>query len=672
MNAIPLLFTGHSLPGVPSGRGRMVMRCLAWLLGCFAVWVALAHAQAAVAQAGPETEGDLACAPVIEAVWSAPADAQGEPPTAGWQRVTLPDRWVARWPGFSGPVWYRVDWQRGCGGAARQANSVALALDWLNLAGSVSINGDLLWRDRHLAEPYSRSWNVPRVWVLPESSLHEGSNAIWIKVFGLASQNPGLGPVHLGPPDVLYAAQEVSIWRQRTTFLINLAISAVLCCLFFSIWVMHRSQRASGWYAVTTLFWILFACNILVTEGWPFADTAASVRANIAALVLFIASYCVFTWRFCGLEMPRTSIGLGIFVATLCSLLLIQSEPEWIWITQFAQLSVSVIFLVNAVFLLVHSLCTRRFEELVLALCGVVFIAAAVHDVLLAYGVLMTPPVTPYTSMLSLVTISILLGRRIARNMQRIARFNEELSHAVAQACDDLAKTMAREHSLALENSVLQERLRIAQDLHDSLGGSLVSAIAFVEQARDPLDNTRYLSMLKLLRNDLRQVIDSGAHLGATAAPPSPQAWMAPLRHRYVNLFDELEIDSEWSIPQAWRAQPGTLVCLALTRLLEEALANIIKHSRARHVVVELLLPEQDFLVLRIEDDGVGFDVDAVRQAGLSVGMRSMQARMARLGGTLTVRSQRGQTVLEARLRLSRVPGAAPSVASAASSSARR
>ena len=63
---------------------------------------------------------------------------------------------------------------------------------------------------------------------------------------------------------------------------------------------------------------------------------------------------------------------------------------------------------------------------------------------------------------------------------------------------------------------------------------------------------------------------------------------------------------------------------------------------------------------LRIEDDGAGFDVAAVRQAGVSVGMRSMYARIARVQGTLDISSAPGKTVLTAVLQLR--PAAAQSV----------
>jgi signal transduction histidine kinase len=157
--------------------------------------------------------------------------------------------------------------------------------------------------------------------------------------------------------------------------------------------------------------------------------------------------------------------------------------------------------------------------------------------------------------------------------------------------------------------------------------------------------------MLKFIRDDLRHTIDSNSSVGVTVSA-TPQEWIAPLRHRFTTLFDELDIASEWQFPQTWRETPNALQYLALTRLVEEALTNAIKHSRARHVRLRLDQPEATALLLRIEDDGVGFDVKAVRQADISIGMRSMSVRITRVGGTLDVTSGPRGTVLAAHLTL--------------------
>jgi signal transduction histidine kinase len=119
-----------------------------------------------------------------------------------------------------------------------------------------------------------------------------------------------------------------------------------------------------------------------------------------------------------------------------------------------------------------------------------------------------------------------------------------------------------------------------------------------------------------------------------------------------MQLVDELDISATWRVPELWRTPPSALQCMALTRLVEESLVNVLKHSRARRVELELRQSESDHLELRIEDDGVGFDVAAVLRAGISVGMRSMHTRIARVGGALEVASQPGRTALTATLGL--------------------
>lgn len=208
-----------------------------------------------------------------------------------------------------------------------------------------------------------------------------------------------------------------------------------------------------------------------------------------------------------------------------------------------------------------------------------------------------------------------------------------------------------------LSNERLQERLSLTHDLHDGLGGSLVYMIASTEQGGETLTKAQVLSMLKLVRNDLRQTIDSNSS-AQVRVPASPQEWLAPLRRRFNNLFDALSIECDWQFAPHWRTPPTALQYLALTRLIEEALTNVIKHSCAQHVRLCFTQSQPHELVLNIEDDGVGFDVEGVKASGLGIGMRSMSVRIARVGGELAIDSKPGRTMLTARLALS--PQAAP------------
>ena len=147
--------------------------------------------------------------------------------------------------------------------------------------------------------------------------------------------------------------------------------------------------------------------------------------------------------------------------------------------------------------------------------------------------------------------------------------------------------------------------------------------------------------------------------------PATPREWIAPLRHRYTQLFDELGIEVRWDVPASWIVPPSALQCLALTRLIEEGLTNVISTAAPGASRCAWRSPTPA-LELMVEDDGAGFDVAAVCQAGISVGMRSMSTRIARVGGSLRIDSAPGRTRLTASLTLEAEDAeAAPATASA-------
>jgi len=86
------------------------------------------------------------------------------------------------------------------------------------------------------------------------------------------------------------------------------------------------------------------------------------------------------------------------------------------------------------------------------------------------------------------------------------------------------------------------------------------------------------------------------------------------------------------------RLAPGPAT--QVLRIAQEALGNALRHAEAS--VIRVLL---DARSLRVEDDGCGFDPDAVR--GKRLGLTSMRERATELGGTLTVTSDDGGTVVE-------------------------
>ena len=594
------------------------------------------------------------CAPRILAVQSAPA-LDGARPLTGWVGVTLPDVWSRRWPAHGNSGWYRIDWERGCA----NGEPVALGIDGISVAGEVYNNDDLLWRDASLVEPLSRSWNVPRWWVLPESGLQPGVNTLWVRAVGPEALGPGLRAVRLGDASTVAAQHYRTEWRQRTLYLINAVLCGMAGALFSVVWTLRRNTPAGaayGWFGLMALTWLAYLTTYLAYTQWPWPDALARSRFSMVALVGYVLSACLFTLRFGGQRLPRTERMLWALAALGAgTAVFVPDDVAGLWFGRVWQGAMWV-FMFNCLQFQWHAWRPRpegrKQLHMLLALCWLAVMALTVTT--LIPGVDRWNVARNWAAFSGLLVISLvmlLLGAQLMQRVRSVERFNRALEQGVAEARAQLAQALAREHTRALEHTRLQERIQLAHDLHDGLGGSLIRSIALVEQAPQPLPNERVLSLLKMLRDDLRQVIDQGSSAGAQV-PATPVQWAAPLRHRFTRILDEMGVTSLWDMPPHWQGRPSALQCLGLTRLVEEALSNTIKHSRARQVRVQCTQPQGGALCLRIEDDGVGFDVEAVRHAGLSVGMRSMMARAERIGGALEVVSSSAGTKLTVKLAL--------------------
>lgn len=560
------------------------------------------------------------------------------PPATGWTPVTLPDIWTTRWPRFDGVVWYRVTWNQ-----ASTAAPVAVALDYLNMAGAIYLNGVLLRRDPNLVEPLSRMWNTPWYRVISARELQTGENTLLIRVSGLAAYQPGIGPVTIGAPQVVWPIYRQAKLIRHDLQLFSLAVTTTLGCFFLALWSMRRKETAYGWFGLMSLMWLGWAVNEIVTTPWPFASNDVWEAVDAAMFHAYCVLFSMFVLRFCERRAPRVErvLWLSVAIAFVAPAVLPQALLPTLRIV-LIPLSALVFFASCFVFLWV-SATSRRTDHRILSVCIVIFIAAGIHDLLTAFSVLHDNHYyTAFTSQFLMVGMALVLAWHFVANVRRIEHFNDELKDRVEAARVDLAGTLQRQHELEVVNARLGERLSLAHDLHDGLGGTLVGSIAMLEHAPNSLAPERLLSILKELRDDLRVIIDTASshQLGEHALIEL----IAPLRHRMTRLFESRGIDCEWHVAGLEHVGLTAAQNLDVLRVLQESLTNVLKHSAATQVRIDLRHADGS-LVLAIVDNGVGFD-PASADASRGAGMRSMQTRAARLGGALSVRSSDGRTEL--------------------------
>jgi signal transduction histidine kinase len=201
----------------------------------------------------------------------------------------------------------------------------------------------------------------------------------------------------------------------------------------------------------------------------------------------------------------------------------------------------------------------------------------------------------------------------------------------------------ARLYERSRELSVVEERNRLARDLHDVVVQTLFGVVLTADAAtllveRDPAGAKAELERLKGLAHEaLRELRSLVFEL--RPADLEEEGLAATLRkhvdvlNRVHGLRIELAIDGE--------PEPDPAHAIEVFRIVQEALNNAQRHAAAASITVTVAR-EGDRLVARVADDGAGFEPDAPGVRGRRLGLTSMEERAAAIGGTLTIESARG------------------------------
>ncbi|WP_077515746.1 ATP-binding protein [Rhodanobacter sp. C03] len=603
---------------------RLAWLCLAWLLAACTI-------STLQAQSVASTVVTLDRAEAVQAGWDS-----SMPPATGWVPIKLMDYWNTRWPHHDGVVWYRVHWNQ-----ASTDAPIGLLLDYVCMADAVYVNGSVVYRDPQLVEPLSRSWVAPQFFLIDKPLLHIGDNTLLVRVSGLAAYQPGLGKVQIGSNSAVQALYRSGMRWRYDVRLFNFAISAVLGVLFGMLWLLRRRDTVYGWYALSTLFGAGYAWNYVTASTWPFASTDAWQAFVVALLVTSTCSFTVFLLRFCERRWPRTEAAMGLASLAAFAFALLDPHRMGPWRNVWVLPTILFYYATIATFLW-HAARSRRIEVRVLGISMLLPILLSFHDLALYLELIHgNNYIGALTSPLTLVGMAFAVAWRFSAAMRRAEGFNVELRHKVDIATTQLGDTLAREHALALDNTRIGERLNLVRDLHDGFGGSLLGAIAALENPQRPPEPAHVVSTLKELRDDLRLVIDTTTH----EQDSDLAGLLAPLRHRWSQRLDVAGIDSRWRLDGLDGLHLGPARSLDLLRLLQEALTNVLKHSHASRVDVAVGRADTQ-LSIEVRDDGDGFEPGVAHDGRPSgAGLASLRARATRLGSVLVLDALPGRGV---------------------------
>ncbi|MFM7332562.1 MAG: sensor histidine kinase, partial [Brachymonas sp.] len=248
------------------------------------------------------------------------------------------------------------------------------------------------------------------------------------------------------------------------------------------------------------------------------------------------------------------------------------------------------------------------------------------------------------------------VGDLPALRLELAARGARLFNPGDVQLSQELLALMAQalEGQRAFARGAEQERRRIAADLHDDLGARLLS---IAQAANTPAASQTTAEMARQALDDMRLSVR-----GLSAEPAPASQVMADWRSEVMQRLHAASLHVDWQAdepPDNLRLDARTQV--QLTRILREAISNLIRHAGASRCCVELRFTEHK-LLLRIQDDGQGLP-----QSPASIrsghGLLNIERRAHRLGG----QHRFGSSPLGGTLVEVQIPLAEPSAGAEAS-----
>ena len=227
------------------------------------------------------------------------------------------------------------------------------------------------------------------------------------------------------------------------------------------------------------------------------------------------------------------------------------------------------------------------------------------------------------------------------------------LFSAVADQLGIIVENARLRHRIE-ESAALQERRRLARDLHDSVTQSLHSLTLFADIASNRLRQSNLEGVkatINQLRESSRQALKEMRLLlyEMRLAPLEEVDLVEALQFRLeaveqrAGIHGQLVVEGHTRWPAAW---DGELYCIAM-----EALNNSLKHGRASEVTVVLSGDQSEnksWVEMDVIDNGQGFDTQNTREGGM--GLHNMGERAERLGGILDITSSKAGTRLKLRV----------------------
>ena len=555
------------------------------------------------------------------------ASEQATPPaleTPGQTR-TLPDNWAIT-GSTSTQGWYL---------AVVDLNVPPNRL-WGIYLPSVTMNAEVYLNDQLLGsggpfdDPVARVWSRPLYFAIPNGMLQPGVNIVQIRLKADPATTGLLGPVYLGPHSELRPSFERHYFLRVSVVEMITGVLFILALVIGLLWLLRPQEVLCGWFALASLIWGLHNLNLLVVNI-PLPTRLWDWFFNYMTLGWFTIISTLFIHRFLGIRRPRLEL-VFVAIGALGGLILLFTTGPWFY-RLAVQVWDSLLLTLGLYPLSLIYFHYRRHGDtvsLLLMTAGLTIIIFALHDWLLMNHLISRVEglYIQYAAPAVVIGFGWLLIRDFVRARDEAESLNRELEQRVAQKTAELEQNYRRLRELENQQLLASERDRIMRDMHDGMGGHLVSTLSMVEAGQ--ASREQVVDALRAALDDLRLMIDSldpieddlALVLGMYRARLEPRLAGGPVQLRW-------QVTDVPPIPDF-----GPQKVLQVLRIVQEAVTNTLKHARTSVLTIGTGSCNGRVFI-EIKDDGKG----SVPQDGKGRGLHNMRQRAQTIGGDLELLS---------------------------------
>ncbi len=498
-------------------------------------------------------------------------------PPQSWATITLPDDWRKQDENRKGIVsgWYRTHIKLAT--LPEHPLAILIASPRMNIA--VYLNHNLLGQGGRFDDPVARNWWTPLLFSIPASLLKVGKNTLHIY---LKTDQAGAGylpELHLAPYENLINSYASHYFFRVTSIQFITLLLFLQSGIFALLWYFRKHEVYYGYYAIGALLWglhnlTLFTVHIPVNRllwDW-FSYTTLGFYAFISV---------IFFHRFFAKKVPHIERPMLIFAVLCAAVLYFLEEKAFYFVAQTLWYPAAYLAGVyGLLFLVMNTWKNNNTESQIITLSGFVIMLYAGHDILVFHGLIDWAQgyFIQYAAVILLIGFTLILLRRFISAQYELNTLRKDIAPQLENKTAELE--MNKQKLLRLENQHARsgDRARLILDMHDGVGGSLVSILATIELGKA---NMQQISgALRDTLNDIQLMIDS-----MDIQENDLTVVLGMFRTRIDRRLRNSEISLEWDIhdmPSIPSFDSGK--ALLVLRILQEVISHVIKQGRATKI----------------------------------------------------------------------------------------